>query len=202
MGMIVQLAYGKANFANTLATYSAQKVTAPFVRVSAVTAGKRMGQVHHALCGFLDLHGGMATNTVEHELGTVLLLQASWKRGGFPVKDGAIFLKLRATAPQYRIMAKIPLDAENRIGEHAMHFMGNADILNESDLQVLGFEVPRQYRGRFMADEEVESCFTISMLSPETAPRAQTTAIATERGVEVREVAAMPMRRLRFGRRA
>lgn len=197
---IVDLAYGKANFSNTLATYSAQKVTAPFVRVSAVTAGKRMGQTHHALCGHLDLHGGMTTNSVDHENGTVLLLQASWKRKGFPIKDGAIFVKLRATGPFYRIMAKMPLDSENRIGEHALHFAGHADILNEDDLKVLGFEIPRQYRSKFMADEEVEACFAISLVSPETAPRAQTTAIATERGVEIREIAALPTRRLRFGR--
>lgn len=201
MGQIVQMAYGKANFPSTLATWACQKVTAPFVRVSGVTAGVRRGQPHHQQCGAIDQHGGIVTQQVEHENGTILMLTASWKRGGMPIKDAAIFIKLRGTGPHWRIMAKVPLSDANRIGETALHFMGHGDILNESDLAVSGLEVPRQWRSRFMQLEEVEECYELTMLSPETAARAQLSAISTETGVVVREIAAMPNRRLRFGKR-
>lgn len=196
VGQAVTLSYGKATFSNTTATYAVMKVTPPFIRVTAVTSGKRIGGNHYTLVGQYEHNGGLSRTTVEHPNGTVLLLQVSWKRGGAPIRDGALFLRLRAGAPMIEVCSFLPLDHENMQGDRFVSFTGYADIMGAEELMLLGIQVPRMYTDKFMTMEELEECFSLRQLASETIGRPQLSAIATATGVELREVAAEPQRRM------
>lgn len=202
MGQIVELGYGGCNYANTGAKVAVMKVEPPFKRTLAATSGATRGQITRHNSGTLDIHGFLVSQRSEHENGTILLVQVGWTRRGSPLREGALFFRLRAGAPQYRILAKLPTDAENRYGDRFAAFTGYADILNESDLVVAGLQVNRSYTDRFMSEEELEECFEISVLTPETTPRPSLAAVSTPTGLEMREIAQMPSRRLRLNRRA
>ena len=196
----VTLAYGKANLSSSLATYGSMKVTAPFERVSAANSGERVGQNRYDRVGTSDINGAIVSTNVRHPNGTVILLTASWKRGGAAIRDGALFVRLRHGAPHYNISARLPTGRESICGDSFIAFSGMADILNVDQLGLLGIQVNRSYVSRFMDQEELGECFTISQLSRETIPRPSLTAIETPAGVEMREVAQEPSRRLRFNR--
>lgn len=195
-GQTVSLGYGKANFPGTLATYSCMKTTAPFARVTAITSGKRHGKPVHEAAGTMEHHGGFTTGSVEHPNGTVILLQASWKRGGAPLRDAALFMRLRAGAPLYRVNAFVPTNMANTYGDRVSVFCGYADIMSNDELQLLGIQVNRSYSEKFMDFEEVDECYEIIELMPESQGRPQLSAIATPTGIELREVAQAPQRRL------
>lgn len=200
MGQMIEVGYGKANLSNTLTTYAVMKVTEPFARVSGVTAGKREGYGTTHQVGRHEMTGALINCRVEHDNGTVLLIQTGWKRSGIAIRDGALFMRLRAGAPLYRITAKVPLGPENLFGEWFTVFSGYADIMNEADLQVLGLKVPRQYLDRYMSTEELEECFEINQLAAPTQSKPQLSAIATPEGIQMRELSSEPIRRLRFRR--
>lgn len=192
----IKVGYGKANYPSILASYTALKVTPDFVRVSAATSGKRVGQNQYHHSGVLELNGGIVQSDVEHPNGTVILLQATWKRGGSPVRDGALFMRLRVGAPMWSIRAKVPTAAENTIGEYVEVFQGYADMMNAEELGLLKLKVNRSFTEKFMSEEEVEECFAAHQLHRETVARPSLTAIHTPTGVEMREVPATPKRRL------
>ena len=192
----VSVGYGKANLSNTLATYASMAVSAPFVRVSAVTSGQRVGKGNAARVGEHDMNGVVITQQVQHPNGTVILLTASWKRGGASIRDGALFVRLRHGAPTYNVVAKVPTGQDNICGDSFTLFSGSADIMNADELALLGIQVNRSYVSRFMDDEELEECFQIVQLARETVARPSLTAISTPDGVQYREVAQLPSRRL------
>lgn len=196
MRQTVSLAFGKANLSSVLATYGSMKVTAPFVRVSAATSGQRVGQQTSSPVGTHDLNGVIVYQQVQHENGTVLLLTASWKRGGSPIKDAALFLRLRLGAPTYNILAKVPTGRENICGDSFSMFSGSADIMNADELLSLGIEVGRSYVSRFMDSEEIDECFSINQISAGSTPRPLITEITTSEGTQVKEIAQVPTRRL------
>lgn len=194
----IQIAYGKANLSNMLATYGAMKVTAPFDRVSAATTGVKLGYPNTTRVGRHEHNGVIVSCGVQHDNGTILLLTASWKRGGASIRDGAIFLKLRHGAAHYNIVAKVPVGQESLSGDTFIMFSGCADILNINDLKVLGIEASRSYIGRFMDMEELGECFSITQIAREVIPRPTLSAISTPGGIELREVAQEAPRRLRL----
>lgn len=199
-GQTVSLGAGKANFVNTLATYACMKVAAPFNRTSALTSGKQHSR-SYSQAGRLEHYGGFMHANVEQDHGTVILLQVSWKRNGAPIRDGALFLRLRTGAPLYSVSAKVPTDAQNTYGDRLSMFSGYADIMNAEELQLIGILPNRSYTEKFMAEEELEECFNIQMQQAETIGKPQITAIATPTGVQLREVAQEPMRRMIFRKR-
>jgi hypothetical protein len=196
----VVLGFGKANFPDTLASYTCQKVEAPFVRVSAVTSGKALSGGHEYLPGSIPHRGTIWVRPVEHPEGTLILLQASWKRSGAPIRDGAVFLKLRNQGAQWEVNFRLPTDACNVVGDSVRAFEGRADILGEQELASIGIEVPRMFRDKFMTDEEVDECFTIVRVSAEIAPRPQRILVGEGRDAKVVELAAAPLRRMAFRR--
>lgn len=199
---VLNIGYGKANLSATLATYVAWKVKAPFDKESAAMSGHRItGSYHAEPVGTNDHRGALISQRVKHFDGTVILLQASWKRGGSPIRDGALFLRLRTGAASYRIRAKVPQDATTVCGPLFTVFEGHADILTEAELTVLNLKVPRNYTDRFMQLDEIDECFTIEEFAPAQVERPQLTAVATSEGVKMVELAAAPSRRLRVGRR-
>jgi len=200
MGQICTLGYGKANLSDTLVTYANMKVVAPFSRTSAVTSGRRHGQNSSSPVGRFDMTGALITARSEHENGTIILLQASWKRMRAPVADGALFFRLRAGAPLYRVDAKVPTGRENMYGDRFTIFSAYADIMNPDDLQQAGIVLPAQYENKFMSDEEIQECFYLMQLAPESAPRPAPVAILGAAGVVYREMAQVPARRIRIRR--
>lgn len=192
---IVTLGYGKANLSNVLATYASMKVTAPFARISAISAGARHGQTVTQV-GRYELNGAVLSVRSEHENGTVILLQSSWRRGGSLLREGGLFLRLRAGAPLFEVHAKMPLGYDNVAGESFLMFSGYADIVNPDELKLIGIEVNRSFINRFMDGEELEECYRIVQLTQGTQERPTITAIATPTGIEMREVPQAPARRL------
>jgi hypothetical protein len=192
----ISIGYGKANLSNTLATYASLKVTAPFNRESALSSGKRVGSSHVSNVGNTDINGVLINQQVAHENGTIILVTASWKRKGSGIRDGALFLRLRHGAPSYSIQAYVPTGYDNIYGNNFTVFSGSADIMNADELLLMGIQVSRSYVGRFMEHEELEECFSITRIGQETAPRPVLTAIATAEGMQLKEVAQLPVRRL------
>jgi len=197
----VTIGFGKANMSNTLATYGAMKVSAPFARISAVTSGASRGAQSRMQVGQFEHTGVLITAPVEHPLGTVILLQASWKRNGAPLREGALFLRLRVGAPLYNIMAFIPTGWENMCGDRFMMFSGYADILNAEELEQQMIEINNSYIRRFMEEEEIGECFEILESQPESIPRPSLKAISTPTGIQMREIADTPTRRIILKRR-
>lgn len=203
---IIDLAYGKANFSGTLATFGVMKlnqnVDVPFKRESAATTGRRIkGADQSTPVGYLDMHGVIVSCKVEHQQGSIILLQVSWKRSGIGLRDGAVFIRLREGAPLLTVHANLPTSRENRYGESFQMFSGYGDILSPHDLKVLGVEVPRGWASSFMSPEEIKECFIVRQIRPETIPRPQLAAVATSEGIKMREIAQEPMRRIRVNKR-
>lgn len=198
----IHVGYGKANLTQTLASYVAWKVAPPFDKESAANSGQRIpGSYHAEPVGTTDHRGALITQRVKHRDGTVILLQSSWKRGGSPIRDGAIFVRLRSGAPSYRIRAKVPQDQHSVCANVFTVFEGRADILSGPELTVLNLQIPRNYTDRFMQLDELEECYEIEEFAPAIVERPQLTAVATSEGVKMVELATPPSRRLRVGRR-
>lgn len=196
----VQVGYGKANLSSTLATYACMKVTAPFARVSAASSGPKVGSAMVTAVGSHQINGVLINNQVQHPNGTVILLTASWKRGGSPIRDGALFIRLRFGAPHYNVLAKVPLGAENICGDSFVIFSGTGDIMNADELLERGIEVQRSYVSRFMDEEELGECFILNRLAPESIKRPELVTIATPDGTKLVEVSQAPTRRMVFRR--
>lgn len=193
----VHLGYGKANFDTIGATYATMKVEPPFKRNSAYTSGQRSGEQRVTPVSLHpDRHGVLLTGNVQHDEGTIIVLQVAWNMKGSPIRDGALFLKLRIGAPLYNVMAFIPGNHANICGDQFMIFSGEADIMNLDDLEAAGIEANRGYVSRYMEQDELAECFRIVEVHPARQARPSLEAIATATGTEMREVAQMPARRL------
>lgn len=176
------------------------RVESPFLRASAITTGVSQGTRATTPAGSHEMNGALITAKVKHAHGSVLLLQVSWKRNGAPIRDAALFVRLRIGAPLYSIQAFVPRDRENTCGDRFTVFSGHGDLMNAEELMLLGIEVPRSWRGKFTDIQEVEECFVISELMPEVKARPQLEAISTPTGVQMREVPATPQRQFRLRR--
>lgn len=196
----VAVATGSANFPGTGATISCQRVTAPFKRDSAITSGARVGYQEFPVAA-LPQRGALHRFVVSHAEGTLLMLQSRWLRNAAPIRDGAVFLRLRATGPLWRIAAKLPLSAENVVGDTFVAFEGRADVLTIEDLTKAGIVVPSSYEKRFMSPEEVDECYVFDRLSDEIRPRPVLRTVASADGTKVVEMAAAPARRMTFRRK-
>ncbi len=198
---IITLGFGKANFPATLATFACFRVRPPFLRDSAVTSGAQQrgqGSDYHA--GAIDVHGTLYVRPVSHANGEILLFQSSWKRRGAPIRDGAIFLRLREGAAKWAIHAKLPMEPENRHGAQFKVFEGCADLLSADELMGFGLEAPRMYRQKFMSEEEVDECYVLEELQEERAARPNLLVVKDGDKTKVVEVASKPQRRLVFRR--
>lgn len=191
------LGFGKANLPGTYASIACFRLKPPFMRDSAVNSGRQdRNYSRDYAIGAIEERGMLYQRRVEHETGTVVMLQSGWKRNGSPIRDGAIFLRLREDATEWRITAKLPLSDGNTYGAEFVVFEGRADMLNADELQTFGFEVNRSYRSRFMAREEIDECFLLQILSQERSARPSLMIVGTGEQRRLVEVAAAPSRRL------
>lgn len=196
MEITCTVGYGKANLSTTLATYASMKVSPPFQRVSAATSGRAMGSRSTVQVGDWEPNGVLISVPVSHPSGTIILLQSKWMRRGVAFRDGAMFLRLRPGAAVYNIIASVPTGHENRCGDSFIMFAGPADIMTLDELRLVNLDVPRGYAERFANVEELSECYRIVRVSPETIPRPSISAVATPTGIEMRELASEPRRRI------
>lgn len=200
--MIVDLGFGKANLATTLTTYASLKVTAPFVRVTAINSGKKMPSSDNYIpVGKYDMNGVLIGCKVDHPSGTIIAVTSSWKRSGSPIREGALFFRLREGAPLYDVRAKVPTGHDNVCGDSFLIFGGYADLVTPQELKLHGIEPNRGYIDRFMNPEELDECFIVKQLRPESIPRPTIQAVATAEGVQMKEIPQAPGRRLNLRRR-
>jgi hypothetical protein len=197
----VAISYGKANFSNVLATYACMKVEQPFRRSSAFTTGVRQGGTVNTRAGTLEHHGGFISGRIKHDNGSILMITARWMRGGSPIRDGAMFLRLRHGATLWSIAGRVPTDQENVCGDNIAMFSGTADVLCEEELKFFGLDVPRSWLEKFMDEDELAECFRIVQVAPERIPRPSLQAVSTPTGIQMREVGDEPQRRLIIRRR-
>jgi|SRR5471030_1529920 len=197
----VRLGFGKITLKTASATYSPQRVKAPFVRESAVTTARRNSGtlVSDPVSRFPQINGTMYQDQCTHENGTIIMLQASKKRGGAALADGCILLRLRETAPLLNISGKLPLGAENLLGEGYLLFLGRADILSAEEVAVYQISVPARFVDTFFSMEEIDELFDVTEVASGTAERPEVALISTSTGLVVKEISATPMRRI--GRR-
>ena len=153
------------------------------------------------LYGAVEQFGAFYTKTVEHRAGEILLLQGSWKRKSLPVRDGAVFIRLRQSGAHWSIAFKVPMEQQNRIGATALAFEGTGDIMSADELQALGLTVPGSYVNKFMQDEEVDECFELRKLREETSPRPSLIAVVDNGVTKVVEAPSAPKRRMMFLRK-
>lgn len=198
---VITIGFGKANFSNVVATVAALKVETPFNRVSAMTSGVAVsGSKTWIPAGLHEMNAGFTRLRTEHENGRIILLQAAWNRGGSPLREGAIFIRLRHGAPLYEISARVPTSQGNVCGDIVQVFEGTGDILSPDEMKVAGIEIPRFYAQRYLSEEEIMECFRISLIRGETVARPSLQSVVTSAGIEVREVANLPQRRIRIRR--
>lgn len=200
--MQVYIGIGKANFKLIYASFACMRVKPPFLRDSALSSGRQIrdGQTGEWHAGAIAEHGVLYRRLIEHEPGTILMLQVGWKRNGAPTRDGAIFLRLREGASRWSIEGRLPMDADNRHGEFFNLFTGNADMLAPADLAAYGIEANKNYRERFMAAEEIEECFRVSCVVAESIPRPNLTLVGEGETRRLVEVAAPLRRRMNLRR--
>lgn len=197
--VIADVTYGKANYETSCTSYSCMKVTAPFSQSSAANSGRVItGSGSWSRAGRLGSNGGFKHERVEHKNGTILLVRGTKTLNGMPYSEAALFLRLRDTGPMYEVYGRLPASTQNVIGDEVRLICARADMMTLDDLKVAGIEVPMNFRKRFLQGEEIAEMLTAAQIQPEISKRPQLVAVATDNGVEVKEISAEPTRRMRF----
>ncbi len=198
----IDLSYGKTSLDEDSSSYFVGKLAKPFKRESAATTGTLVrGSETSVNIGVHQHHGVLVSRKVQHKNGAIILCQVGWKRRGMPIREGSLFVRLRAGGPLISIFAKLPQNPKNVYGPEFQMFAGYGDILTVDDLKVSGFDMPRFYQNAYMDPEQIVECFSVRQIRPETAPRPALVAVSTSKGVEYQEMAQAPARRMRLGRR-
>lgn len=195
----VILGFGRANFPATSASYACFRVQAPFNRDTGINSGTQdRGYGKEYMAGAISAYGTLYERKVTHPMGTILILQVGEKRRGAPIRDGALFLRLRDGAPRWKVEGRIPTDACNMHGDRFTMFVGNADILTVDELDSFGIEANRMYREKFMSEEQIDECFILTMEAKEVKPRPNVMVVGEGKSRRTVEVAVAPSRRLRL----
>lgn len=200
LSQTLNMCYGKVNLSVRRATFAALRVSAPFVRDSAIdTAKRRPGtKIVTNVSNHPAVNGVLVNEDCAVKEGTIVMLTSSWQRGGAGLRSGAILLRIRNTAALLNIIAKLPIGPDNLLGDTHSVFRGCADILSPQEAVVFGIQVPSRYVQQYFDVDEVEECFDIRELRPETAKRPEAQLVSTGSGLVMREVPATPTRRMRF----
>ena len=192
--------FGKVNLKNVGATFSVWRIKPDFERQSATTTGKREVNTFEIIpvSAQPQIHGNMYRDFVTHPNNTIIMVQATHTRNGSPFKDGCVLLRLRRTAAMLNVVASLPTGPMNVIGDSFSVFQGNADILSVDEARVLGIKVPNGVIDRYFDPDEVNACFALEEIIPESMPRPTVSQVATPNGVVITEIAVAPTRRMRF----
>jgi hypothetical protein len=192
--------YGRVNLKTSLATFAALRVKPQFTRDSAITSGKRStnSMVQFPVSANPSINGNMFHDHATHDNGTIFMLQAQWKRGGSPIRDGCILLRLRQEAAMLNVVARLPTGMESQLGDSFSIFTGYADILSVEEAAVHRIIIPPRFVDMFFDPEQVDECFTIQELARERAAKPEMALVSTSQGVVLKEVATAPVRRMKF----
>ena len=197
----VQVGYGKATLATCTIQMASFKLSAPWTREAAQTSGRRRpGTATQQDVGIGNVNGKVYSDTVGHDPNTVLLLTSSLSRGGSPISDGAVILRLRPGAATLNIGATLPPARDNFLGTRFCMFQGAADILSVEEAELLGFRIPAGYVEKFFDLEQIEERFDVMEMAPAAIAQPELQVVATSNGQQVVEIAATPQRRMRFRR--
>lgn len=197
----VKLAFGKVNLRSEMATFAALRLKPRFVRDSAVTSGKRDPKtlIYNPVSAHPEINGSMQSDYVTHPNGTIILLQASYRRGGAPIRDGAIILRLRQGAALLNVVAKLPHGRDSVLGDSYALFNGHADILSVDEAMSLHrIVIPGRYVDQFFDPVQIDETFEIIEVAPERESKPVMALVATAQGVVAQEIASAPARRMRF----
>jgi hypothetical protein len=184
-------------------TLAALRLRPPFLKDSAISSGRREtgSMTSHPVSRIPQVHGSMYQDYVTHQNGTIVMLQASWTRGGVRIRDGAVLLRLRREAALLNVTAMLPHSLESQIGDRMSVFEGRADLLSPDEAAMYKVGIPRRFVDNFFDLEEVEECFIVTQVSAAIADRPEVSLVATAEGVVVREVQAAPTRRMNLKKR-
>jgi hypothetical protein len=197
-----RIGFGKAILSGTTVQCHSFKVTGPWQRDNAQVCGQRRSgtATMQNVGAHGNINGTLYSDTVSFPPGTILLLTCNRSASGTMRAEGAILLRLRPGAALLNVMGKLPIGRDNLFGSQFSMFQGPADILSVDEAEVLGVRVPRGFVAKFFQADEIEDRFEVLELHPETSPRPGFAAVSTPTGVEVKEIAATPGRRMRLRR--
>lgn len=181
----VSVGYGKVTYQDASASLTAFVVDEPFNRTLASKKLNKLTPTSRIPASDKpQFDGWLYQDTVNAPDNTLLLLQLSVRSYGVAVRDGAIFLRTRETAPSIIVTAHLPVSIRSSEGaDRHSAFIGKADVLSISDLQDWGITPSRNYLSAFTAEDEIEECFSIERITigapPPRLERATTTAGST-----------------------
>ncbi len=189
--------YGKASFAICSVSLAAFRLHAPFERTIMNTGLQRQGQTQRFPAStYPEINGTMFLETLRVPDNALVLLQASYRHLGKPIKDGAIVLRTRESGPLLSVHASIPHADESTLNPDFLVMSGRADVLDFDQLSDYGIEVKRSYAEGFMDPDEVAQCFTVSVVAHELRAAQGVQAMQDAEG-KVVLVQTRPVRQLR-----
>ncbi len=191
--------FGKVNLPDQLATFAIFRMKAGS-KDSALDSGRReIGTMHMTpVSANPQINGYMNRDHVTHPNGTIIMLQASWKRGASSVRDGCVLLRLRQDAALLNVVAKLPMGRDNKLGDSFSVFEGYADILSPDEAALHKVVIPNNFIDKFFDPDEINECFTIQEVRPARADKPTLSFVSTSQGVVLKEVVSAPARRMRF----
>jgi hypothetical protein len=195
---VVSLGYGKVNFADASASLAAFVIEPAFARAFPSNSLTRRGkpQVFPAT-DYEDVGGKLMIDTLEAVEGKLILLQNQQRTRGMSTRDGALFLRLRATGPAYAISAKVPVHRESKIGDTFLVFQGRGDLMSLEEVQDMGIAPTRAWVDGFLQPDEIEQCYDIRELQAEIVARPRQEVVTSLSGKEVLVTANAPGRRIK-----
>ena len=196
--VIVSVGYGKENFSTQSASIAVFNVMPDFKREFPSKVFRRQGGLQrYPASQYPEVNGYLFLESMVVPEGAILCIQASHRYRGSPIRDGAVFVRVRNDGPTLLIKAKLPANAEALVSGDFLVFQGKADLMGLDDLAVYGVFPPNNWSGAFLDSEEVLECFIIDEIAKESAPRLAVERVETSDGEAV-IVAKRRTRRLNF----
>jgi hypothetical protein len=200
---LISVGFGKQSFKTSSASLSAFVVEPEFVQTLPSKRFSRQGNCQRfPVSAYPEINGYLYLDSVASVPdGTVIMVRASHRFHGTPLRDGAIFIGLRSGGPMLSINAKLPSAAEMTISSTFLVFQGRGDLLSLEDLSIHGIVPYKNFITAYMDDEEVGECYTVVETAPaiEGKPRYEK---AETRDGELVVVASKPARRISIRRKA
>lgn len=164
---LISIGYGKETFATNSASLSAFVVEPEFVRNLPSKVFKRQGHCQRFPASqYPEINGSFYLDSVSVPEGTVIVLQSSHRVKSSSIRDGAIFIALRNDGAMLSISANLPSDKDSLVNGSFLTFQGRGDILNLDELAMFGIVPPKNYINGFLDPEQVEECYTITVMAP------------------------------------
>ena len=195
--MHIYIGFGKANLRTTMASYASFIVSPEFLREGTMNKGKRIGGWSAHNVGVTEHNGALYNVTMDVPENSILLVQASERRMGASVRDGAVFIELQPHGHLVSVDARVPQGNDNVYGSSHTLFRGNGYILGEEELLERGVEPTPSFVSRFMQGDEIDECFNVMTLMEGLRERPKAEEVVSPEGIVRRVLPQAPRRRLR-----